>query len=116
MVWVSFSDEWNQSPDIIDLPDAVRVTFEDAVFYVARHLTDGHVVASALRHRPRSSIREAVERGLLMPKDEGGWFIPRWLDHVEDRASVLDRREKANQRKRNQRARDREEVTGGVTP
>jgi hypothetical protein len=116
MTWVSFSDEWNQAPEIIDLPDAVRVTFEDALFYAARHLTDGHVVASALRHRAPSSIRGAVERGLLRPRSEGGWFIPQWLDHIEDRATVLDRREKAKQRKRTQRARERGDVTGGVTP
>ena len=87
MVWARLSDDWAERPEILSLTAPAFRTYVEAMLYVARHTTDGHIPAAVLRTRDTRSIPELVKRG-LWETTEAGWYAPLWREHLPSRADL----------------------------
>lgn len=94
--------------------EAFRALFM-GLAYCAEHLTDGHIPKRAQRLvGSDDAMAQLVAEGLI-EETEGGWLIPKYLEHQRSRDQVMAERKAA----RDRQARRRKRTNGGshaVTP
>lgn len=83
---------------------AVSGLYAHALAYCGQHLTDGHIPSSFVPKAARKLADQLVKDGLWEPED-GGWFIPGYLDsqRQQSRQETEERRAEARERQRKHR-------------
>jgi hypothetical protein len=123
VTWVKLDDGFADHPKIAGLDDRSFRLFVWCLCYSARHLTDGFVADRVLRRCPygtRAARREVTLGHLagtdLIERVEGGIQIHDFLVYNPNRASVLENRQRAAERKRRSRAKQKSQRHGVTKP
>jgi hypothetical protein len=113
-MWTKLPDEFYDDPALDRAGAAATGVYVRQLAYCSRHLTDGYVphrAAKFLAWDDLSLIDPLVREGLVERQDDG-YFLPRYLHHNPNKATVTRDREKARERaakarERSKRAPDR---------
>jgi hypothetical protein len=102
MPWVRFDDEYPENRKIKRLSDSAYRLHSEAIFWCARHLTDGFVPADELDdvtnvRRPAKLLPDLMQRRLWEPV-EGGWLIHDYLEYQPSAEKVREEREARKKR------------------
>lgn len=96
MPWVTFTDDYIDDPDVMDLSDAGFRAWHEAIAYSSRHLLDGDVPDAFFKRRNLGRGRRECERAGLFLKAEDGISIRNFLKYQRSREEVEQDRARRN--------------------
>jgi len=105
MTWVKYDDQFLKDPMVLEMTPSAIILYQALLAYSSYHLTNGVISTGAMRHacdtiatRSRQrGVKRLLACGAILARD-GGWFIPRWQEHIQSKDSVLRRRQATNLR------------------